>query len=149
VLWESNAIVRYLCAQYGMGRLCPEDLKSRADVDRWMDWQAATLYYPVFREFYIAKTRVAPEQQNAARMEQLRKDILAVLGVLEAHLQQRPYVGGEALTMGDIPLGAVVDKWLRMDVDRPSMPALDGYYARLCQRPAFRERVCGFAVDAV
>src|SRR5688500_19834296 len=28
VLWESNAIVRYLAARHGMGTLCPEDLKS-------------------------------------------------------------------------------------------------------------------------
>ena len=30
VLWESNAIVRYLCARYGEGTLWPEDVKARA-----------------------------------------------------------------------------------------------------------------------
>src|SRR5882757_8789840 len=40
VLWESNAIVRYLAAQYGLGSLCPADPHQRADADRWMDWQA-------------------------------------------------------------------------------------------------------------
>lgn len=39
VLWESNAIVRYLAARYGAGTLWPEDVCLRADADRWMDWQ--------------------------------------------------------------------------------------------------------------
>jgi glutathione S-transferase len=43
VLWESNAIVRYLCAKHGMGTLCPTDLQRRADMERWMDWQQTTL----------------------------------------------------------------------------------------------------------
>ena len=43
VLWESNAIVRYLAARHGMGTLCPEDPRRRADADRWMTWQSATV----------------------------------------------------------------------------------------------------------
>src|SRR5258706_3805330 len=38
VLWESNAIVRYLAAKHDAGGLWPTDLKVRADSDRWMDW---------------------------------------------------------------------------------------------------------------
>ena len=40
VLWESNAIVRYLAARYAPGSLCPGGLAERADADRWMDWAA-------------------------------------------------------------------------------------------------------------
>ena len=42
-LWESNAIVRYLCAKYGDATLYPEDLRQRFDAERWMDWQQTTL----------------------------------------------------------------------------------------------------------
>ncbi len=42
VLWESNAIVRYLCAKYAHATLYPEPLAARADADRWMDWQATS-----------------------------------------------------------------------------------------------------------
>ena len=41
-LWESNAIVRYLCAREG-SPLYPKDLQRRADAERWMDWQQTTL----------------------------------------------------------------------------------------------------------
>lgn len=149
VLWESNAIVRYLCAQYGMARLCPEDLKQRADVDRWMDWQAATLYYPTFRGFYLSVVRDPPERQDKAGLESLRLDIVASLRILDEHLTKRRYVGGQTLTMGDIPIGTVLDKWMRMPIERPSMPALDDYYLRLKDSQAYRARVVDIALDAI
>jgi glutathione S-transferase len=37
LLWESNAIVRYLAAKHGAGALWSHDLRVRADADRWMD----------------------------------------------------------------------------------------------------------------
>jgi glutathione S-transferase len=149
VLWESNAIVRYLCAAYGMSGLCPEDLRMRADVDRWMDWQAATLYYPAFREFYIASVRLKPEERDPPKLEKLRVEIVAHMSILDAHLTERSFVGGERFTMGDVPIGTVLDKWMRLPVERPAMPALERYYERLQQRSAYRQRVTSFAVDAV
>jgi glutathione S-transferase len=149
VLWESNAIVRYLCAQYGAGALCPKDPKQRADVDRWMDWQAATLYYPAFRTFYLGVTRAPPERQDKAQLEPLRLAIVGHLRILAEHLQRRHYVGGDRLTMGDIPIGTLVDKWMRMPIERPAMPALDAYHDRLNGHRAFRARVSGIALDAL
>ena len=42
VLWESNAIVRYLAAKHAGGTLWPAELQPRADVDRWMEWQSTS-----------------------------------------------------------------------------------------------------------
>jgi glutathione S-transferase len=149
VLWESNAIVRYLCARYGMARLCPEDLQHRADVDRWMDWQAATVYYPAFRAFYLSIVRDPPERQDAERLAALRRDVVASLQVLELHLAKRQYVGGDTLTMGDIPIGTVLDKWMRMPIERPPAPALNDYYLRLKESAAYRACVVDIALDAI
>ena len=44
VLWESNAIVRYLVAKHGQGTLYPDDLQRGAEADRWMDWQVTTFW---------------------------------------------------------------------------------------------------------
>ena len=46
VLWESNAIVRYLAARYDDGGLWPTDPAERALTDRWMDWQQTMLLWP-------------------------------------------------------------------------------------------------------
>lgn len=59
-LWESNAIVRYLAAKHGVGGLCPEDLRERADADRWMDWQLGTLWVAL-RPVFIGLVRTPPK----------------------------------------------------------------------------------------
>ena len=42
-LWESNVIVRYLCARHAAGTLYPEPLATRFTAEMWMDWQQTTL----------------------------------------------------------------------------------------------------------
>ena len=41
VLWESNAILRYLTAKHSSGKLWPEDHKVRAEADKTFDASAA------------------------------------------------------------------------------------------------------------
>src|SRR5262249_53562588 len=43
VVWESNTILRYLCATRGGARLHPENPAARSAVECWMDWQLAGL----------------------------------------------------------------------------------------------------------
>ena len=42
VLWESNAIVRYLSRRYGEGGLLPDSAAGCALADQWMDWCETT-----------------------------------------------------------------------------------------------------------
>ena len=44
ILWESNAILRYLAARYAPGTLWPLDPGERSEAERWMDWQLGTLH---------------------------------------------------------------------------------------------------------
>src|SRR5262245_53018495 len=62
VLWESNVIVRYLCAKYGSGALYPESLPERFEAERWMDWQQTTLN-PAGRDAFWQLIRT-PEAQR-------------------------------------------------------------------------------------
>lgn len=41
VLWESNAIIRYLANRFGGEPLYPADPQPRARIDQWIDWQAS------------------------------------------------------------------------------------------------------------
>ena len=47
ILWESNAILRYLCTKHPKAPFWPTDPKIRASADRWMDWQLTTLGPPI------------------------------------------------------------------------------------------------------
>lgn len=140
VLWESHVIVRYLAAKHGAGTLSPIDLRKRADAERWMDWT-----HSFSREFqrplFWALVRVPPEKRDAAAIEEARKKCAALLAIPEGVLAQRPYLGGEQFTMGDIPLGCHVQLWMRLPIERPPHRHLDAWFARLCERPAFRKIV--------
>ena len=63
VLYESNAIVRYLAAKHAEGTLWPRDPRQRADVDRWMEWQS-TGYTPAM---LVAFWQLVPHAAGEAR----------------------------------------------------------------------------------
>jgi glutathione S-transferase len=140
VLWESNAIVRYLAARHGMGTLCPEDLAERADADRWMDWQMGTLWAS-FRPAFIGLIRTPPEERSPAQIATAIRETAGNLAILDAHLAGRDYVTGPSLTMADIPLGATAYRWFNLDIERPPMPNLEAWYERLRARGPYRATV--------
>jgi glutathione S-transferase len=138
-LWESHTIVRYLCAKHSLGKLCPAELRARADAERWMDW--AVTFQAAMRNVFWGLIRTPPEKRDAAAIEEGRKKTLALLPILEQTLARQPYVAGKDLTMGDIPIGAEMQRYVRVPIERPSFPAVDAWFARLLKRPAFAKHV--------
>ena len=63
MLWESNAIVRYLTAKHAAGDLWPTDLRVRAAADRWMDWENTTLW-PALRPLFLGLVRTSPDMSD-------------------------------------------------------------------------------------
>jgi glutathione S-transferase len=137
ILWESNAIVRYLAARYGIGRLWAESLEGRADADRWMDWQA-TILWPALRPAYFQIYRTPEAERNARLLDESIAKTDALMQILDARLGDRDYLTGESFSIADIVLGVVVYRWLNMPIARSDYPALTAWYARMCRRPAFR-----------
>ena len=140
VLWESNAIVRYLAAKHSAGHLWPEDLCARADADRWLDW-ANTTFWPAMRPLFLGLIRTAPDERDPQALEQSRLNTADALRILDAHLAARAYVAGPALTMGDIALGCGVWRWMALPIERPALPHLQRWFDALAQRPAYRKTV--------
>ena len=138
VLWESNAIVRYLSAAYGVGTLWPDDPQVRARADQWMDWLKTTVY-PAFMPVFFGLIRLPPEQQQHDVIAAMAVKSGQVFGILERHLAQHDYVAGNRFSMGDIPLGGIIHRYLNLDIERPALPGVDAWYRRLCQRPAYRQ----------
>ena len=140
VLWESNAIVRYLAAKHGMGTLYPEDLAERADADRWMDWQMGTLWAN-FRPAFVGLIRTLPEKRDRDDIATAISRTAENLAMLDAHLAAREYVTGPAFTMADIPLGVTACRWFNLEIERPPMPNLEAWYERLCARFPYKATV--------
>ncbi|MDQ6639066.1 MAG: glutathione S-transferase [Pseudomonadota bacterium] len=139
-LWESNVIVRYLCARHSFGRLYPELLVARFDAERWMDWQQTTLN-PAGREAFVQLVRTPAERRDAAAAKRSVAATEPLLGLLETHLDTREYMGGDNFSMADIPIGCELHRWFGLPADsyaRPAWPRLERYFEALRQRPAAR-----------
>lgn len=135
VLWESNAIVRYLCARERSTSLWPDDLRRRADADRWMDWQATT-FTPATRDAFWQLVRVPEPQRDAAAIEASRVKSEKCAAILDAHLAQHAYMGGASFTAADIVVGAAAHRWLNMPLPRTARPHIQRWYQLLKSRPA-------------
>jgi glutathione S-transferase len=140
VLWESNVIVRYLAAKHGSGTLCPDDLRLRFEAERWMDWQATTLW-AALRVVFIGLVRTPPDKRDPAAIAAGQRSTERALAILDRHLSGRAFVAGERFTMGDIPVGTTVYRWLALDLHRPDFPHLARWYHALTDRPGFRAHV--------
>ena len=135
-LWESNVIVRYLCARHASGSLYPEPLTARFDAERWMDWQQTTLN-PAGRDAFVQWVRTPAERRDPAAAERSVQATEPLLALLEAHLATRAYMAGDRFTMADVPIGCELHRWFGLPAELyawPAWPHLERYFAGLRER---------------
>lgn len=135
-LWESNAIVRYLCAREA-SPLYPQDLQRRADAERWMDWQQTTLN-PAGSPGFKQLIRTPEAQRDPAVIAASVAATEPLFAQLDEHLACQPFMAGEALTMADIPIACEVHRWWGLPQPRPAWPHLERWYAQWLAMPASR-----------
>lgn len=140
VLWESNAIVRYLAMRERRVDLLPERARERADAERWMDWCTSTLAAPMTTIFWQL-IRTPAERRDAGQIERSSADTARLFALLDHHLAERSFLSGHTLTVADIAVAPFVHRWLALPLEHPRLLALDAYYRRMMMRPAFRQHV--------
>lgn len=141
VIWESNAILRYLAAKYGDESLYPEDLAERAMVDQWIEWQTTTSNVGIRDLFFglIVKEDWAMGEDFIAKA---RAQATKAMTLLDAQLADTgAFVTGDNLTIADCALGIFVNRWFSLPMDHADLPALAAYYDRLKSRAAFQDTV--------
>lgn len=146
VLWESNAIVRYLAAG-AESPLFPADLKVRAWADRWMDWTSTTLW-PELRVTFVGLTRTPEDKRDMARIRAAFDAAGEMLGILDQQLGKTRYCAGPHLTVGDIPLALTVQRWIGLAKrfpdqlgTRPHHAHVERWYAEIAERAQFRASI--------
>ncbi|ATE63416.1 glutathione S-transferase family protein [Rhizorhabdus dicambivorans] len=138
VLWESNAILRYLAAKYAPA-LWPDDLRARALADRWMDWQ--TSYAPAQFNAFWGIVRTAPADRDLAAIAASAATCGEKMAILDAALAEKPWLSGDSFRIGDIPMGVYAHTWFTLDIERPARPHVEAWYERLKARPGYADNV--------
>ena len=137
VVWESNTILRYLCSKLAGGAaLYPTEPAARSQVERWMDWQLASLNAPYLGVFRESKKK---EEERAAGFGADVKDLSAQLEILEKGTAGRPWLAGASFSIADICLGPIIDRALAFPVTLPAIPGLRAWRDKLMARDAYKK----------
>jgi glutathione S-transferase len=144
VLWEANAILFYMAARQADGGLWPSDLKSQADVLRWLAWESAhwdaescgMVSYEKSSKFVLGLG--PPDPAFIARGEQ---NFARFAAVLNASLRGKTWLIGDQLTIADFSVGALVPSAERMGLPVGEFPEILRWYKGLAALPAWRRAV--------
>jgi glutathione S-transferase len=137
VLWESNAIVRYLAMQYAPDLLYGNDIRTFASAGRWLDWENNELLPPQ-HEMAMHLIRLPAAQRDAGALARAQAEFKRRLRIAEDVLAQSRYMCGDRFTFGDIPLGLRVHRWHVLGLAEGDFPHIGRWYAEVRARPAFR-----------
>jgi glutathione S-transferase len=103
-----------------------------------MDW--AFSFQGSVRDAFWNLIRTPAEQRNAAAIEASRLKSGQMAAILDAALADKLYLAGP-FSMGEIPIGCEVQRWMRLPVERPRLPNLEAWFERLCARQAYKKFV--------
>ena len=139
VLWESNAIIRYLCEIHAPNLLLPTNPWQIALAQQWMDWQQ-TVLAPAIRPVFWGLVRTPEDERNVEEIAAGQTETASAMTILDHHLSQNTFVAGSSLSFGDIPVGIMAYRWFQLDIERIELPHLARWYQSLADRKAYRDR---------
>jgi glutathione S-transferase len=130
-LWESCAIMQYLCNKHGLDQFYPRDPGERAMIDSAMFYLIGTLYPLVARATYPAlgfpqypgevATSDADDELKARAQKDAEAALAEPLDVYRAFfLQGKPFIGGAHPSIADIRLAATLEFLHGIDYELPA-----------------------------
>ncbi len=140
ILWESNAVVRYLARHDPERRLWPASGQLQADADQWAEWAAVAVQRPM-QVLFVSYVRTPPAERNTALMEAEHRALTRAMRVAHEQLARQPFLAGDHLTIADIAFGTFLYRYHELEIARADLPALSSYYERLRSRSAYPEHV--------
>ena len=105
-----------------------------------MDWTTSSFATP-FRPLFWGLLRTPEDQRDWVAINAAHKQCAQLLSIADQALADQPYLSGQQIGMGDIPLGCFIYAWFEMPIERPQMHHLRAWYERLRQRPAYQAAV--------
>jgi glutathione S-transferase len=143
LLWESNAICQFLCERRGDTAFYPRDPKTRADIARWLFWEASAWSEAttILTTENVRKPMLGLGQPNPATVALGEEKFRPLANLLNDRLANRPFLAGPEATLADFVVGGAATY-----MDRGRFPVADfahlrAWWARLSQIPAWSATV--------
>ncbi len=140
VLWESIAIMQYLCDRTPGQTLYPTEPRARAEVNRWLSWSQAH-WGPAIsglgweHAWKKLVTGAAPDLEQVKRQETFFHQFAAVL---DAHLANRTWLAGDGVTLADVAVATPLMMTTLGRLPVRSYANVQAWFARFQELPAWR-----------
>jgi glutathione S-transferase len=133
VLFESLAITLYIAKKHSGGRLYPAALEDEARTWQWTSWALTEVDRGV-NIWSLHAVRLPPDERDLAKRDEALKVLEKPFAVLDAAVATRPYLLGDAFTVADLNVAAVISR--AVDMDLSAVPNLKAWLTRCLARPA-------------
>jgi glutathione S-transferase len=136
-IFESGAIVQYVLARHGHGRLAPDP--AAPEFPQYLQWlhYAEGMIMPPVNTIVVETILLPAERRNQVYVDRATKLLSRMLGAVDAHLQGRDFLAG-AFSGADIMTGHACTVAARLGADIADKPNVAAYVARLNERPALQ-----------
>ena len=136
-IFESGAIVQYVLARYGEGRLLPAT--SSPEFPAYLQWlhYAEGMIMPPVNSIVVETILLPPERRNQGNVDRAVKLLSRMLGAVNEGLEGREYLAG-SFSGADIMTGHACTVASRLGADLSDKPNVKAYVDRLNARPAMQ-----------
>ncbi|HEY1954057.1 MAG TPA: glutathione S-transferase family protein [Polyangiaceae bacterium] len=141
VLWESTAILQYLCDKTAGGeRLYPRELRARAEVNRWLAWGlnhwSVAIGGITFERLW--KKLVTGHDADPAQLARHEQSLHPLARVLDAHLAGRQLLAGSELTIADVAIASSLDHAAAAKLPLEPYANVRAWFERMSALPAWK-----------
>ena len=137
VLWESNAIARYLCRKVPGNALYPDDPRLQTDIDRWLAWELAHYNQQLGLLAWetVAKPVFLKQEPDPVLVAWSSRALAGHAALLDRHLDGRSHAVGDSVTLADYALVHIEQFKDKVPFDWSPYANLNAYYARMADDP--------------
>jgi len=139
VLWESNAIIKYLARLKPEAGLLPEDARPLARLDQWLFWQSGHYYTPIINLAVEKMFKpMAGKEPDAVLVASLTQDFLRLTQVLNQGLTGREFLLGR-ISVADFALASTLVPRQQLGLDISAFPAVAAWIERMEARESWKK----------
>ena len=139
-LWESNAILQYAADKSSLESAYPKDLKQRADVNRWLLWEANQWFPAAY--IYLVENVVKPllkAQPDRSVTDAAKPNFDKLAGILEQRLEKQPWLCGQSVTIADIAVAAPMHLHSYQKLPLDPYPSIRRWYGQMEALPCWKK----------
>jgi glutathione S-transferase len=139
-LWESQAIMQYVCELTPDQAIYPSDARGRADVNRWLFWHGAHLAPPLAGLGWENRWKqlVSGDGPDVGQVTRHEAAFHVVAKVVDGHLAARAWLSGDAMTIADLSLAATIANAVLYRAPLDPYPHVRAHLDRVRVLPAWK-----------